>query len=304
MRVLVTGATGFIGSHAARRLVAAGHEVAILARPESNTSRLTDILPRLRVVRSDGDLEVALSSFRPNATLHAAWQGVFHDRNDLRQIDNVPAAVALLQASIAVGCRCWVGLGSLTEYGPSPHNISEGTVTKPVTAYGAAKLAACLQTQEICRRVGARFVWLRLGSVYGPDDNNDWVVPFVGRTLLEGKIPALTSGEQHRDFLYVEDAAEAIGAVIENERAEGIYNLASGHAPPLRETLELLRDLIDPALPLGFHERSSEAVTHLQADPSRLCAVTSWQPRTTLEEGLCRTVGWLKKLKETQECLH
>jgi nucleoside-diphosphate-sugar epimerase len=254
-------------------------------------------MPRLRVVRWDGDLDVALRSFRPEATLHAAWQGVFHDRNDRMQFANVHTAVALLEASVAAGCKCWIGLGSQTEYGPWPHNIREETLTRPVTAYGAAKLAACLQTQEICRRVGARFVWLRLVSVYGPDDNLDWVVPFVGRTLLEGKSPALTSGEQRRDFLYVEDAADAISAVLDNERAEGIYNLASGHAPRLRETLEQLRDLIDPALPLGFHERSSEALTHLQADPSRLCAATGWQPRTSLEEGLRRTVGWLKELK-------
>ena len=148
--------------------------------------------------------------------------------------------------------------------------------------------------------MGTRFVWLRLGSVYGPDDNDDWVIPFVGRTLLKGECPALTSGEQRRDFLFVEDAADAINAVLENERAEGIYNLASGHAPPLRETLERLRDLIDPALPLGFNERASEAVTHLQADPSRLCAVTDWQPRTTLEEGLRLTVDRLKKSKGTE----
>lgn len=297
MRVLVTGATGFIGSHATRRLVAAGHEVAILTRPESNTSRLADILPRLRVVRSNCNLDGALGSFRPEATLYAAWRGVFHDRDDMRQFDNVHATVALLEASVAVGCKCWIGLGSQTEYGPWQHNISEETPTRPVTAYGASKLAACLQTQEICRRAGARFVWLRLVSVYGPDDNLDWVVPFVGRTLLEGKSPALTSGEQQRDFLYVEDAADAICAVLENERVEGIYNLSSGHAPRLRETLEQLRDLIDPALPLGFHERPSEVVTNLRANPSRLCAATGWQPRTSLEEGLYRTVGWLKELK-------
>jgi nucleoside-diphosphate-sugar epimerase len=255
------------------------------------------------VVRCDGDLNAALGSIRPEATVHAAWQGVFHDRNDRQQFANVPAAVEMLEASIAAGCRCWIGIGSQTEYGPWPDNAREETLPKPVTAYGAAKLAACLQTQEICRRAGVRFVWLRLVSVYGPEDNLDWVVPFVGRTLLEGKSPALTSGEQHRDFLYVEDAADAICAVVQNERAEGIYNLASGHAPQLRETLERLRDLIDPALPLGFDEKSSDAVTHLRADPSRLCMATGWQARTSLEEGLRRTVAWLKELKGIQACL-
>ena len=147
MRVLVTGATGFVGSHATRRLVAAGHEVAILARPESNTSRLADILPRLRVVRSNCDLDSALGSFRPEATLHAAWRGVFHDRDDLGQFDNVHATAALLEAFIAVGCKCWVGLGSLSEYGPWPHNIREETLTRTGNGLRRGK-AGCLSSNS------------------------------------------------------------------------------------------------------------------------------------------------------------
>lgn len=301
--MLVTGATGFIGSYVARRLVDTGHEVAVSVRPESDTSRLADLLPRLRVIQTDGNLGCDLSSFRPEATLHSAWQGVFQGRNDGRQFSNVRAAVELLEASIAAGASCWIGLGSQTEYGSWPHKVREETIANPVTAYGSAKLAACLQTQELCRKIGVRFVWLRLTSIYGPGDNLDWVIPYVARTLLAGKRPALTSGEQLRDFLYVEDAAEAIEATLMNKNAEGIFNLASGTARRLRDTLEQLRDLINPALPLGFEENTHAAVTNLLADPTRLRTETGWQPRTPLEEGLRRTVNWLRDLKGMQECL-
>ena len=118
----------------------------------------------------------------------------------------------------------------------------------------------------------------------------------IGR-LLAGERPALTAGAQRWDYLYVGDAAGAVAEAATNERATGDYNLGSGTAPTLRSIVERIRDLIDPALPLGFGEvpYRPDQVMHLQADVGRLRADLGWSPRVGLDEGLRRTVEWYRE---------
>jgi nucleoside-diphosphate-sugar epimerase len=133
--------------------------------------------------------------------------------------------------------------------------------------------------------------------LYGPDDNPDWVIPYVITTVAKGLRPALTAGEQLWDYLYVEDAAEAILAVLTRPTAEGIFNIGSGQCYHLRTLIEELRNSINPSVDLGFGEipYRSDQVMHLLADISKLTKATGWYPRTSISEGLKRTVSWYTK---------
>jgi UDP-glucose 4-epimerase len=184
-------------------------------------------------------------------------------------------------------------LGSQAEYGPSRAPTAETEPTNPTTFYGAAKLAAAHAYGQIAARSGARYAWIRLFSSYGPKDGSAWMVPYLISALLKGEPPALTLGEQVWDYLYVEDAAAAIVAVMEHSAASGIFNLGSGQGLALRSFVESIRDAIDPALPLGFGDVAyrSDQVMHLQADVSRLKAI-GWLPLTSIEHGVRSTVAW------------
>jgi UDP-glucose 4-epimerase len=308
VRVLLTGATGFVGSHVLRKLLADGrHNVAVLLRHTSRTWRIRDVIGR--TVRIEADLTepepayAPLTNFAPDTVVHLAWSGVGNPfRNDQTQIDNIPATVALLRLAHRVGAKHWVGLGSQAEYGPCDRPIDEDTPTRPTTLYGVAKLSSGLIAQHLCGQLGLRFAWLRLFSCYGPGDDPAWMLPYLILTLRAGKKPALTAGEQLWDYLYVTDAAEAICQVALTPTASGAFNLGSGRAAPIRTIVERVRDLIDPQLPLGFGEvpYRPDQVMRLEANITRLRDATGWSPQIDLDEGLRRTVEWFRERSLTR----
>jgi len=303
MKLLLTGASGFVGSHVLRQLVAQpGAEVAALVRHPEDAWRIRDELPLASVLRTgleDGEeLEKAIAAFRPTHVVHLAWSGVLgKNRNDASQHDNVVHSSRLLELALRSGARHFIGLGSQAEYGPCQARIDESTPTKPTTLYGEAKLATCLMASRRCEVAGARFAWLRLFSSYGPQDNPEWMIPYLTLKLLRRERPAVTAAEQLWDYIYVEDAAAAVVAVARSPSANGVFNLGSGTAPRLRDIIEGVRDAIDPALPIGFGEvpYRPDQVMHLEADIARLTRATGWRPKIELAEGIRRTVDWYRK---------
>jgi len=300
MSLLVTGASGHLGSCLTRRLVEHGEEVAVMVRAESDLWRLADVADRVRVVRAGLDDVVAarraVAELRPETVFHLAWGGVAGDsRDDPSQVtSNVAGSLRLFEAAREHGCRCWVGVGSQAEYGPYGGALREDLPARPQTVYGVSKLCVALLTQQLCRLAGVRFVWLRLLASYGPKDDRRRLIPSIIDRLLRGERPALTPGEQKWDYLYVDDAAEAIHLAARRPEASGVYNLGSGEAHAVRSIAERVRDLVDPSLPLGIGELAYRPgqLMHLQADITKLRAATGWRPRTTLDEGLRRTVAW------------
>jgi nucleoside-diphosphate-sugar epimerase len=303
VRILLTGASGFVGSYLLRRILQSGeHEVAILRQPGDEAWRIRDLLDRVQVLEGDlaetGTLKPQLTAFGPGAVLHLAWAGVLgSQRNDARQVENMNWTLALVKLAYDVGAQHWIGLGSQAEYGAQTQAIDERSPTAPTTLYGMTKLRSGLMAGRLCQELGLRFAWLRLFSTYGPQNDPAWMLPYVILALLAGERPSLTPAEQLWDFLYVGDAAEAIYAVLCEPRAEGVFNLGCGKAVVLRQVVEQVRDLIDPRLPLGFGEVSyrPDQVMHLEADITRLKQATGWAPLTGLAEGLARTVEWYRE---------
>jgi UDP-glucose 4-epimerase len=302
MRCLVTGASGFIGSSVVRRLLRRGNEVAVLLRTGRKPERLKDCLQNVKIIHGDlsqsESLPQVIQQHPLDAVVHLAWFGVTAEfRNSPLQISqNLVSTLAIWEAAMAAGCKTWVGLGSQAEYGPCPGVLREDMFPRPITAYGVAKLAACLATAKMSELAGIRHVWLRLLSAYGPGDDERHMLPSVILDLMAVKKPALTRGEQVWDYLYVDDAAEAICVVLERE-VTGVFNLASGTTTTIRSIVEQIRNMIDPSLPLGFGEipYRNDQVMHLEADISRLTTATGWRPSVSLENGLKQTIEWYRE---------
>lgn len=298
MRCLVTGASGFLGSHLVRELLARHHSVLIILRPGSQTDRIRDCLPLASIARGSLDdnsgLLRALQAEPVDAAFHLAWSGVtaeFRDSTD--QVTNVTRSLDLWQTLQKTGCKTFIGLGSQAEYGPYQGMLTEDLPTFPVSSYGSAKLALGILLKQLCANAGMRFVWMRLFSAYGPADDERHMVPGVIRKLMLGQRPSLTAGEQIWDYLYVTDAVNALCASLESG-AEGIFNLGSGEPCVLRDFITQVRDCIDPSLPLGFGEvpYTLGQIMHLVADIRRLKAATGWTPLIGSLEGIGKTVAW------------
>jgi UDP-glucose 4-epimerase len=298
MRVFVSGATGFIGSYLVTELLARGHQPAVLLREGSDPWRLREVLGRVHVIRGSLEdveaLREPLQAFAPESIAHLGWHGVANTgRNDPGQARNISATVELAALAADVRARTFVGAGSQAEYGPYDRMIREDDEARPTTLYGKAKLAAGSMAGQVCADRGLRFAWLRIFSTYGPRDNDIWLIPSTIRALKAGTRMPLTRAEQRWGFVHVRDAAAAFRIAIESPSARGLFNVGSSDAPPLRDTLERLRDLVDRTAELGFGDipYRPDQVMILQADVGRLAAL-GWKPAIDFQTGLRETVAW------------
>lgn len=306
-RVLITGATGFLGSHVTRHLVGNGCQVAILTRPQSNPWRIQELLPSLYRISADlgsvNQVADQILDFAPEAIIHLAWQGAgsYRYQNDPEQVfENLHGSLDLVHLASKCNCRTWIGMGSVIECGHYPVPVREDLEPRPVTLYGVAKHGVRILAEKLCQVYGIRFGWFRVFWTFGPLDDAARMIPFVISTLVQGQKPALTAGEQVWDYLYVQDAVDAICKLALESNAHGMYNLGSGQAYPIRTIVERIRDLIDPSLPLGFGEipYRPDQIMYLQADISKLRQAIGWEPTTSLDEGLQRTIAWHRSRNE------
>ena len=271
-------------------------------RKPKDAWRIQDLLPKVRVIVGELDrleiIEAELFDFRPNAFVHLAWNGVLGgERNSPSQWRNVSSTMELVELANRLSVETFIGLGSQAEYGPCQNKIDEFCQTKPTTLYGVSKLAAQLLSERLCAEYGIRHAWLRLFSSFGPTDNPEWLIPYLTKSLIAKERPKLTAAEQLWDYIYIEDVASAIRAVLDSNDAEGVFNLGSGQAYRLKTIIEKIRDLIDSKLPLGFGEVQyrPDQVMHLQADISRLNKATNWSPKFDLDKAIKETVAWYVK---------
>jgi nucleoside-diphosphate-sugar epimerase len=206
---------------------------------------------------------------------------------------NVAYALDAVEAAARMGCHTFVGAGSQAEYGRVGGKLTPDTPTHPETGYGIAKLCAGQMSRVECESLGMDHIWVRILSVYGPGDSDATMVTGVIQTLLCGKKPSLTAGEQLWDYLYAADAARAFRLIAEQGKSGKIYPLGGGSARPLREYVEEIRDAIDPTLPLGFGEvpYSPLQVMRLEADISALQADTGFAPTTSFAHGIRATIA-------------
>ncbi len=295
-RIFVTGASGFIGAAVSRALIGRGYKVAAMVRPDAHPWRLAGLQSSITFVTGDlhdrSSYEDGLAAFAPDAVIHLGWKGVRRDScNDPDQVRvNVTGSVDLFHAAQRAGCGAFVGAGSQAEYDHSHGPVTENSPTRPASLYGAAKLATHDLLSHLAKVHGMRFAWLRVFSIYGPQDDPSTLISYLIKELLHRRRPRVSWGDHLWDYLYIEDAADAFvtAALV---RAQGVFNVASGCAVPLRETITMIRDLIDPDLPIGFGEAQSAAARPLYCSVDHLRGL-GWEPRTPLLEGLQHTINW------------
>jgi nucleoside-diphosphate-sugar epimerase len=281
-RVLVTGATGFIGRHVVEPLRAAGHEVRAVG------SRDGDLLePRV--------IEGLVEEARADALLHLAWYaepGAFWTSD--RNLRWVGASLDLLHAFAAAGGRRAVVAGTCAEYDWSHAFLSEReTPLAPSTLYGECKVSLHRVAQ---RWGGLSLAWGRVFFLYGPGEHPARLVSSVASALVRGQPAPCSSGEQVRDFLHVADVGRAFAALVDSD-VEGPVNVASGEGVSVREVVTTLGELAGrPELVrLGAVPPRPGEPPELVGDIGRLRDEVGFTPAIGLREGLERTVSWWRE---------
>jgi nucleoside-diphosphate-sugar epimerase len=293
-RLLVTGATGFLGGPVVRaacehfEVHAAGRAPRTPLPPGTHFHPGDLLAPRAAAA--------LVEAVRPTHLIHLAWVvtpgAVWASPENERWVD---ASKRLLLAFARCGGRRAVLAGSCAEYdwrtGGLCHELE--TPARPHTVYGRAKLGLCRWAGEFGRARGVAVAWARLFFLYGPGEHPARVVPSVARALLADEPAPCTAGTQQRDFLHCDDAA---GALIELARGglTGPVNVGSGEAVSVRTVVERVAECCGrPELVrFGARPMGEGEPERLVADVGRLRDELGWRPRVELSEGLRRAVEW------------
>lgn len=302
-KVVITGATGVIGMALINKCIEENCQVTVLVNPNSRRIARLEKIPNINIIPcgideySKVDCTTKYGIDGCDVFYHLAWGGTFGEaRNDMElQEMNVIYALDAVGLANRLGAECFVGVGSQAEYGRVEGVLTANTPTNPENGYGIAKLAAGKRTRELCSELNIRHIWTRVLSIYGPYDGDSTMVTATVKRLLKGECPALTKGEQLWDYLYSKDAAEALYLLGINGANGKVYPIGSGVARPLREYVEIIRDTINPELPLGFGEvpYSDKQVMHLCADIAELTSDTGFTSKYSFEEGIKETIAYI-----------
>jgi len=304
MRIFVTGATGFLGSHIVRALVRARYEVVATTRSQSNPWRLKDQADRIRWMAIDlsapRSIAEALGLTKPDMVVHCAAYGMDYSEQSLNEAlsINVHGTQSLLEKAAEVGVRRFIHVGSCFEYGDKSEPVSERDLLEPLSMYGATKAAATLLTLQQSRALGLPAVVVRPFGLYGPYDRDDKFVPQVIRACLSGTPIDLTGGEQVRDYTYSEDAVSMFVRLVQARDfpAGEIVNLASGSPVCLREIGDLIGELMNAQslLRWGARPYRPDELKTLMANTDKARRLLNWKPLTDLCSGLEATIAWYK----------
>lgn len=313
MKVLVTGAAGFIGSHLSERLLADGHEVlgldsliptydtrqrlaslAMLDRAERFTLRIDDLRYADLGELLDGVELVYHLAAIPG--VRASWSR-FASYLD----HNVLALQRLLDGILASRVRRLVWSSSSSVYGETDrYPTREDDATHPHSPYGATKLAGEHLVGAYVRNHGIDVVGLRYFSVYGPRQRPDMGVHrLVEAALGEGTFQLYGDGTQVRDMTFVSDVVDATVAAAEADVVPGTnLNVAGGCMVSLNELIAQLEAIIGDAIPIESSNVQVGDVRRTAGDTTRARDTLGWHPRVSLEDGLAQQVNWHRRWRE------
>jgi nucleoside-diphosphate-sugar epimerase len=292
-RILVTGATGFIGRYALLPLREMGFEVHVAGRNRPDDAAITFHRANLF---EPADIKSVIETARPSHLLHLAWDtepGKFW--NSPLNLDWGAASLVLVRAFAEGGGSRAVLAGTCAEYSWSkPEPLDEGhSVLAPGTLYGVAKDALRRVVEAFAATTSLSVAWGRIFFLYGPHEKPGRLVSDAILALAAKQPFVTTDGLQRRDFMHVEDVARGFAALAASD-VRGAVNIASGHAVPVRVILETIAREVGGAdlLRLGARPRPADDPPLVEAAVSRLTREVGFVPRHGLDEGLAQTARW------------
>ncbi len=304
MRILLTGGAGFIGSHVADQLLACGHEVAIV--DDLSTGKRENVpegIPFYELDIRSGCAE-AFEKFEPEALCHHAGQ--MDVRRSVREPDfdadvNVLGTLRLLENCMRYGTKkvVFASTGGAVYGEQREFPALEDHPLYPVSPYGVSKLAGERYLHYYHVQYGLSYLALRYANVYGPrqDPHGEaGVVAIFCGNLVDGRESTINgTGEQTRDYVYVEDVARANVLALEGEAPSGAYNIGTGIETSVNELYDILRKASGKDLPPAHGLAKPGEQLRSSVDPTAAGRVLNWRPKTDLATGLEKTLRYFEE---------
>ncbi|MCM1244876.1 MAG: NAD(P)-dependent oxidoreductase [Roseburia sp.] len=309
MKVVVTGATSFLGSTLVKKLLMGGQFVYAVIRPDSkNRKELPEKMKNLVIIECDLKNMDQIDEKIPERCdyfFHLGWGGSGSaNRKEINlQKQNVDNSVKALTGAMKLGCRRFLFSGSQAEYGQYNRLKAEEDICEPVSEYGKAKREFYFCASRMCKEwrergiADIKYIHTRIFSVYGFGDHPWSLVQTCLKTFLEGGHIDLGACTQKWNFLYIDDLAEGLMALMFCSgllREDGIYNVAGTESQtiPLRGYVEEMYRLCGEKGSYEYGKRppNAEGLVNLIPDTTRIRTDTGWVPKISFDEGIRRMI--------------
>lgn len=303
--VLITGASGFVGSRLAARLANMNYEVHVIVRLSSNLWRINEFKNKLQLHLVDLEnfeqIKQAVNKINPGIIFHLACYGGFANEGDENRVltINTLATYHLLKAAAMAKTKKFIYVGSSSEYGPKTEIISENDLERPSSIYGVSKLAGSQLVRLFADKGIFSAAILRIFSPYGMFDDQRRLIPMIIKACLHKKQLPLGSGTQVRDYFYVEDLVDAFVLTMEkNIAGSEIINLGSGQQRTVREVVDFIVKAIGDCnnIPLWgvLPDNKNEPISWC-SNNSKARNLLGWEPTTSINDGLKKTIVWMRE---------
>lgn len=299
-KVLLTGATGFIGSHCLPLLLEKGYETHAVSSKTPRNGLQSNVHWHRADLLNPSQLLKLMKDVRPTHLLHLAWYVVPGKwTNSIENYRWVQSSLRLLEAFSLHGGHRVIFAGTCAEYDWRYSYCSEYlTPLSPVTFYGTCKHALQIMLGAFSKQKGISSAWGRVFFLYGPREHPERLVSSVIRSLLLGEPARCSHGNQLRDYLYVQDIADAFVSILESD-VQGPINIASGYPVSLKEIVYKIAEKLKrkDLVRLGDLPAAADEPDLLIGNTTRLTNELRWRQKYDLNHGLDETIDWWKNLK-------
>ncbi|MBF0518985.1 MAG: NAD(P)-dependent oxidoreductase [Nitrospirae bacterium] len=304
-KVIITGATGFVGANLTRALLRQRHDVHLFLRFGFNPWRIADIVNDVRIhevsLTNEEQLTQAIKEIKPDWIFHLAVHGAYSWQSDVYKIieTNITGTVSLVCAAVKTGFEAFINTGSSSEYGYNSNAPKESDCPEPNSYYAVAKTSATMFCSYMAKQHKVNISTLRLYSAYGPFEEPNRLIPTLIINGLYGKLPVLVRPDISRDYIYIDDITDIYTLIAtKNHQSElgAIYNVGTGVQTSLREIVEITRAMFkinDPPVWGSMPERIWDTDIW-RCDSGKLKETFLWNYRYSLEDGLKKTREWLE----------
>ncbi|MBU3191623.1 NAD-dependent epimerase/dehydratase family protein [Clostridium bowmanii] len=302
-KVLITGASGFVGSCLVRRLLSENYKIHIITRDTTNLWRLQDIIKHLEIHNIDlldsQKIAKLASTISIDQVFHLATYGGYYYQSKLEEVinTNVIATWNIFREFSKKGIEMFVNTSSSSEYGEKFEPMSEDMKVEPNNMYGASKAAATILCSTYASMNKIPMVTLRLFSPYGYYDAKTRLIPTVITACLREQEIKLSQKHSMRDFIFIDDVVEAYLAVSRLENSQGeIFNIGNGIQYTIEDIANNIVSLIGKGNIIHWTnnlERQYEPAMWV-SDNKKVYEKLNWKPKVEIGEGINKTINWFR----------
>jgi len=303
-KVLITGATGFVGANITHRMINEGFEVHILTRESSNMWRLEGILDKINDHKVDLTealkLKEIIEKINPEYIIHLAIYGGRPNQEDEINIleSNLIGTINLVNACENIDYECFINTGSSSEYGKKKEKMKETDECEPINMYGVTKASAAMYCNYKALVDNKNIGTLRLFSPFGDFEDRGRLIPdLILGSLIDKKV-RLANPNAVRDYIYIEDVCDIYLKILkEPKKFKGeIFNIGYGEQHSVKYMAETVKNIISTGVILEYNAiNGREADTDIWVSSiEKIKERYNWEPKYNMEEGLKKSLKWFK----------